>query len=183
MPRTCLHVVWVQTCLSLFLPLVYLIIWLSVRKNFSLINYYILIAFDYSHLIIFIEKALIFSAKDVCTINFTVSFYLYLYLQPRENCDHDIYSEMKTNLVFCFLSCLVKFPVREANSWRRRASRILAELSVSFFLFFSLLAVLTFFHDQMHTLTQTRKVRRDAERPKRDRDRERFASLDLWITD
>ena len=28
----------------------------------------------------------IFSAKDVCTINFTVSFYLYLYLQPRENC-------------------------------------------------------------------------------------------------
>ena len=28
----------------------------------------------------------IFSSKDVCTINFTVSFYLYLYLQPRGNC-------------------------------------------------------------------------------------------------
>ena len=36
--------------------------------------------------------------------------------------DRDIYSEMKTNLVFCFLSCPVKFPAREANSWRRRAS-------------------------------------------------------------
>ena len=36
--------------------------------------------------------------------------------------DRDIYSEMKTNLVFCFLSCLVKFPAREANGWRRRAS-------------------------------------------------------------
>ena len=36
--------------------------------------------------------------------------------------DRDIYSEMKTNLVFCFLSCLVKFPAREANSWRRSPS-------------------------------------------------------------
>ena len=32
------------------------------------------------------------------------------------------YSEVKMDLVFCFLSCLVKFPVHEANSWRRRAS-------------------------------------------------------------
>ena len=36
--------------------------------------------------------------------------------------DRDIYSEMKTNLVFCFLSCLVKFPAHEANSWRRSPS-------------------------------------------------------------
>ena len=36
--------------------------------------------------------------------------------------DRDIYSEMKTNLVFCFLSCLVKFPALEANSWQRRES-------------------------------------------------------------
>ena len=27
-----------------------------------------------------------FFCKNVCTINFTVSFYLYLYLQPREKC-------------------------------------------------------------------------------------------------
>ena len=35
--------------------------------------------------------------------------------------------------------------------------------------------------DQTHTLTQTREVRRDAERPKGDRD-QFSASLDLWIT-
>ena len=28
-------------------------------------------------------STLIFSVKDLCTINFTVSYYLYLYLQPR----------------------------------------------------------------------------------------------------
>ena len=33
-----------------------------------------------------IPYTLIFSAKDVCTINVTVSFYLYLYLKPREKC-------------------------------------------------------------------------------------------------
>ena len=33
-----------------------------------------------------LPSTLIFSAKDVCTINFTVSFHLYLYLQPREKC-------------------------------------------------------------------------------------------------
>ena len=34
--------------------------------------------------------------------------------------DRDIMK--KTDFVFCFLSCLVKFPTREANSCRRRAS-------------------------------------------------------------
>ena len=33
-----------------------------------------------------LPSALIFCAKDVRTINLTVSFYLYLYLQPREKC-------------------------------------------------------------------------------------------------
>ena len=28
----------------------------------------------------------------------------------------------ETDPVFCFLSCLVKFPALEVNSWRRRAS-------------------------------------------------------------
>ena len=59
--------------------------------------------------------------------------------------------------------------------------RILAIEGVSFFLFFSLPTVLAFFHDQMDTLTQIRKARRHAERPKGDR--EQFASLDFWIAD
>ena len=33
-----------------------------------------------------LPSTLIFSAKDVCTINVTVSFYLYLYLKPRGKC-------------------------------------------------------------------------------------------------
>ena len=38
--------------------------------------------------------------------------------------DRDIIFRDETDLVhvFCFFSCLVKFPAREANSWRRRAS-------------------------------------------------------------
>ena len=32
-----------------------------------------------------LPSTLIFSVKDVCTINLTVSFYLYLYLKPRES--------------------------------------------------------------------------------------------------
>ena len=38
--------------------------------------------------------------------------------------DCDIIFRDETGLahVFCFFSCLVKFPAREANSWRRRAS-------------------------------------------------------------
>ena len=59
--------------------------------------------------------------------------------------------------------------------------RILAIECVSFFLFFPHPTALAFFYDQMHTLTKTRKVRRQVERPKGDR--EQFASVDLWITD
>ena len=36
--------------------------------------------------------------------------------------DRDIIFRDQMDLVFCFLSCLVKFPAHEANSWRRRAS-------------------------------------------------------------
>ena len=36
--------------------------------------------------------------------------------------DRDIIFRDETDLVFCFFGCLVKFPAREANSWRRRAS-------------------------------------------------------------
>ena len=49
-----------------------------------------------------------------------------------------------------------------------------------FVVVFFLSTVLAFFTIKC-TRTQTRKVRRDAERPKGDR--EQFASLDFWITD
>ena len=55
--------------------------------------------------------------------------------------DRDIIFRDETDLVhvFCFFSCLVKFPAREANSWRRRASPNPAIECVSFFLFFPFL--------------------------------------------
>ena len=66
-----------------------------------------------------LPSTLIFFAKDVCMINFTVSFYLYLYLQPCEKC---FFFRNETDLVFCFLSWLVKFPALEVNSLQRRAN-------------------------------------------------------------
>ena len=90
--------------------------------------------------------------------------------------DRDMIFRDETDLVFCFLSCLVKFPALEANSWQRRVS---SNPGNCVFYLLSLPTVLAFFHDQTHTLTQTRKVRRHAERPKGDR--EQFASLDFWI--
>ena len=36
--------------------------------------------------------------------------------------DRDIIFRDQMDLVFCFLGCVVKFPAREANSWRGRAS-------------------------------------------------------------
>ena len=36
--------------------------------------------------------------------------------------DRDIIFRDETDLVFCFLGCVVKFPARESNSWWRRAS-------------------------------------------------------------
>ena len=97
-------------------------------------------------------------------------------------CDHDIIFRDETDLahVFCFFSCLVKFPARKANSWRRRANPNPSNWVCVFFSFFPHPTALAFFHDQTHTLTQTRKVRRQMERPKGDR--EQFASLDFWIT-
>ena len=53
----------------------------------------------------------------------SVSFYLYLYLKSREKCfffrrglrDRHIIFRDETDLVFCFLGCVVTFPAREAN--------------------------------------------------------------------
>ena len=118
-------------------------------------------------------------------------------LKPREKCffsdgglrDHDIIFRDEKDLVFCFLGCVVKFPTRlTANSWRRKARSNPGNWVCIFFSFFPFPPpppppppLLAFFHDQTHTLTQTRKVRRHEERPKGDR--EQFASLDFWITD
>ena len=74
--------------------------------------------------------------------------------------DRDIIFRDETDLVFCFLSCWVKFPALEANSWRRRGSSNPGNWVC---VFFSLPPFLAFFHDQTHTLTQTRKVQRHAE--------------------
>ena len=35
--------------------------------------------------------------------------------------DRDIIFRDERDLAFCFLGCVVKFPTREANSWRRKA--------------------------------------------------------------
>ena len=78
--------------------------------------------------------------------------------------DGDIIIRDKKDLVSCFLGCVVS---PSPCNWVG--------------VFFSFPPVLAFFHDQTHALTQTRKVRRHAERPKGDR--EQFASLDFWITD
>ena len=64
-----------------------------------------------------LPSTLFFSAKDVCTINFTVSFYLYcicnrvrsVSFSDGELRDRDIIFRDERDLIFCFLSCLVKF--------------------------------------------------------------------------
>ena len=125
-----------------------------------------------------LPSTLIFSAKDVWTINLTDSFYLYLYLKPHEKCffsdgglrDRDIIFRDERDLVFCFLECVLTFPAREANSWRRRATSNW-QLSVCFFLFFSLPTVLAFFFftiKRRHSHKQgkgedTRKGRKETE--------------------
>ena len=89
-----------------------------------------------------------FSAKDICTINFTF-FNLYLHLKPREKCffisdggsrDRDIIFRDRRYLVFRFLGCVVKFQARDANnSWRRSTSSNLCNWVCVFFLFLSFL--------------------------------------------
>ena len=88
----------------------------------------------------------------------------------------------KRILYFVSLAAWLRFRHAKLTAGGKGRVRTLAIECVSFFLFFfPLPTVLAFFYDQTHTLTQTRKVRRHAERPKGDR--EQFASLDFWITD
>ena len=91
---------------------------------------------------------LTFSAKDVYTINFTVSFYLYLYLQPREKCFffrrwvtwswHNI-QRWKRILYFVSLAAWLSFRHAKLTAGGRGRVRILAIESVSFSLFFPFL--------------------------------------------
>ena len=112
-----------------------------------------------------LPSTLIFSAKDVWKINLTVSFYLYLYLKAREKCffsdgglrDRDIIFRDETDLVFCFLGCVVTFPAREANSWRRRATSNPSNWVCVFFSFFSFPTVLAFFFLRSNAHTHINK--------------------------
>ena len=123
-----------------------------------------------------LPSALIFCAKDVRTINVTVSFYLYLYLQSREKCfffrrwvTWSWYSKMKRILYFVSLAAWLSFLHAKLTAGGEERVRILAIECLSVSLFFPLPTVLVFFHDQTHTLTQTRKVRRHTEGPKGDK--------------
>ena len=94
--------------------------------------------------------------------------------------DREINSEMKWISYFVSLAAWFSFQHAKLTAGREGRVWILPNECV-FFSFFSLPTVFNFhcFHDQTHTLTQTRKVRRDAERPKGDR--EQFASLTRFL--
>ena len=115
-----------------------------------------------------------FFCKNVCTINFTVSFYLYLYLQRREKCFffkrwvtwlwHNIQRWNGSS------TCIVKFPARQANSWRRRASPNPGNWVCVFFFFFSpsySFSILSQSNAHTHTNKEGAKTRGKAERRQR----------------
>ena len=90
-----------------------------------------------------------FSAKDICTINFTFFTFIYIWNHVRSvffisdggSRDRDIIFRDRRYLVFCFVGCVVKFQVREAynNSWRRSTSSNPCNWVCVFFLFLSFL--------------------------------------------
>ena len=75
-----------------------------------------------------LPSTLIFSAKMFARLTLQFLFnYICICNRVRSASDgglrdRDIIFRDETDLVFCFFSCLVKFPAREANSRRRRAS-------------------------------------------------------------
>ena len=83
-------------------------------------------------------------------------------------------------LYFVSLAAWLSFRHAKLTAGGEGRVRILA-IECVFFCFFPLPTALVFFHDQTHTLTQTRKVRRHAERPRGGRDQ--FSTLDFWITE
>ena len=63
-------------------------------------------------------------------------------------------------MYFVSLAAWLSFRHAKLTAGREGRIRILAIECVSFFLFFPHPTALAFFHDQTHTLTQTRKVQR-----------------------
>ena len=93
--------------------------------------------------------------------------------------DRDIIFRDETDLVFCFLSCWVKFPALEANSWRRRAS---SNPGSWVCVFFSLPPFLAFFFTIKRTHSHKQGRCEDTRKLRPKGGRERFDSLDFWIT-
>ena len=125
-----------------------------------------------------LPSALIFCAKDVRTINLTVSFYLYLYLQPREKCFffrrwvtwswHNI-QRWKRILYFVSLAAWLRFRHAKLTAGGKGRIRILAIECVSFFFFFSSYRFSIFSRSNAHTHTNKEgaKTRGKAERRQR----------------
>ena len=122
---------------------------------------------------------LIFSAKDVCSINFTVSFYLYLYLQPREKCFffrqwitwwwHNIQG-WKWILYFVSLAVWLSFRHAKLTAVGEGRVRILAiECAFFYFFLFASYRFSIFSRSNAHTHTNkgrcedTRKGRKETE--------------------
>ena len=83
--------------------------------------------------------------------------------------DRDIIFRDETDLVFCFFSCLVKFPALEANSWKRRASLNPGNWVCLFFFFPPSYRFSIFSRSNAHTHTNKEgaKTRGKAERRQR----------------
>ena len=84
--------------------------------------------------------------------------------------DRDIIFRDETDLVFCFLGCVVTFPAREANSWRRRASSNPGNWVCVFFSFFSpsyRFSIFSRSNAHTHTNKEGAKTRGKAERRQR----------------
>ena len=86
------------------------------------------------------------------------------------DCDIIFSNETDIAHVFCFLSCLVKFPAREANSWRRRSSPNPGNWVCVFFFFSSPSYSFSIFsrsNAHTHTNKEGAKTRGKAERRQR----------------
>ena len=128
-----------------------------------------------------LPSALIFCAKDVRTINLTVSFYLYLYLQPREKCfffrrwvTWSWYSKIKRILYFVSLAAWLSFLHAKLTAGGEERVRIL------FFFFFPSYRFSIFSRSNSHTHTNKEGAKTHGRAKRRQ---ERFTSLDFWSTD
>ena len=125
-----------------------------------------------------LPSTLIFSAKMFARLTLQFLFtYICICSRVRSDSfsngglrDRDIIFRDETDLVFCFFSCLVKFPAREANSWRRRASPNPGNWVCVFFSFFPHPTALAFFsrsNAHTHKNKEGAKTRGKAERRQR----------------